>query len=450
VRRAVYILVAACSGPVNSKPQIAAPAPTAPTPPTGSTQNCDIAVHDDSFVVDGERITPQGSGTVAQLVLRDGGTLVAATHQLWRVDCKRTPHVQQLIASPTAAVPTGHLAPDGHTFIYASGDGIAALDLTALVTRAIYKTPADEPPNPCAMLAMAGSGRAQPHASDDLRGFADGGRTLIVERRWGCHYPDAYEYRLVDWADPTKAKLHPARPIYAIAVDPKGTLFIGDSGGLWRSTDRGNTWKPVPIKGNKGAVVDVFADAKRSGQLVIRTAIGTEVAEGLRSSDFHGPAFRTRDGGATWQKVMPPAHSQNPDEIEQIYAAYMYSLVVVDGNVDHVLVETGMPDDTDAAPEDNNEAPPEGEEGPVIQRVDQGADGFQLAEPPRPAAGGWRATKDGGKTWTQVAAPPPRSRTVTSRGDTFEATGDGLYRTRAGKRELVTPPLAKPYYNDAY
>jgi hypothetical protein len=70
----------------------------------------------------------------------------------------------------------------------------------------------------------------------------------------------------------------------------------GDSGGLWRSTDRGATWKRVPIKGDKGAVVDLFADAKRAGHLVVRTANHTAVAEGVRGSAFGGPVWRTRDG----------------------------------------------------------------------------------------------------------------------------------------------------------
>jgi hypothetical protein len=53
-------------------------------------------------------------------------------------------------------------------------------------------------------------------------------------------------------------------------------------------------------------------------------------------------------------------------------------------------------------------------------------------------------------TWTKTAAPTPRARRVAVQGDTFEATRDGVYRTRDGTRERVTPLLAKPYYNDAY
>jgi len=410
------------------------PAPTkAAQPAAALVQNCDIVVHDDSFVVDGERITPKGS-TVGQLVLRDGATLVGGDNQLWLVDCKRTPHVKQLIASPSATVRDGRLAPDGHTFLYATGDGIAALDLTTQATRDIYKTPAEPAPNFCAMLATSGSPAAQPRARDDIRSFADDG-ALIIERRWGCHYPDAYEYRLVGW-DSAQPKLHPARPIYDVAADARGTLFIGDGKGLWRSIDRGANWKWMPIKGGDGAAADIFADAKRAGHLVVRTAKGTAISEGERGSDFPGPVLRTRDGGATWTTIALP---------EAPMSGAVYALSVLDGNVDHLLVATGEPDEDEA----DDQAPPEGEEGPLIQRVDQGANGFQLASPP-PAwkQRGWRATQDG-KTWTKAPAPPPRRRTATVKDYLFEATGDGLYRTR-GKRELVTPQLAKPYYNDAY
>ena len=437
------MLLAACGSKSPPPPAEPVSAPIAEVPPDAAPGSpaCRIDVDELGFRVDGERYATARQSTVAQLVLRDGATLVASEDggQLWVVDCRRTPQVTLVVADADGSVIHGRLAPDEKTFVIANGDGLAAVDLASLAVRTVYKTPKVPPPHGCAMLPSAkGGGAPQPSAVDGVDRFADEGRTLVVHRTWGCHYPDTYEYRLTDWADPARARLHPARPIYDVAAAGT-TVWFGDGGGLWKSTDRGGTWKRVPIKGSDAPPADIFVDAKRTSWLVVRTSKHAEVAEGARGSEFDGPVLRTKNAGATWAKVKTPT-------------AAVSFLAAQGGNVDHLVVATGEYDESASDTADAEEAPAEGPEGPVVNHVANGANGFLVEERHEARYRGWRSTSNGGTTWAKTEPLPPRvhPRRAVLGADTFETTGDGLYRVRDGKRELVTQELATPYSNDAF
>lgn len=98
------------------------------------------------------------------------------------------------------------------------------------------------------------------------------------------------------------------------------------------------------------------------------------------------------------------------------------------------------PDDSDAPPQPAHER----RGFPHPDQPDEHRD--QLAVPRS-----WIRSRDGGANWKIAAkAPAPAPRKLDLNGDVFEATSDGLYRTRNGKREKITKDLEAPYPRDLF
>ena len=80
--------------------------------------------------------------------------------------------------------------------------------------------------------------------------------------------------------------------VHALAADAAGgTLWLGAHTGLFRSEDRGLTWKPVPLASTHGHL-DVMAPAGDPRD-----------AKTLYVATHEAGVFKTRDGGASWVGV---------------------------------------------------------------------------------------------------------------------------------------------------
>lgn len=126
--------------------------------------------------------------------------------------------------------------------------------------------------------------------------------------------------------------------VHALAMDARGrTVYLGAHTGLYRSEDRGQTWRPVTLPG-KHAPMDIMAllpDPTDPRVLYVATheagvfksqdggASWTEVNSGLGGADVHGLAldpnqprklhaavrgpgeglYRTTDAGGKWVRV---------------------------------------------------------------------------------------------------------------------------------------------------
>jgi photosystem II stability/assembly factor-like uncharacterized protein len=76
------------------------------------------------------------------------------------------------------------------------------------------------------------------------------------------------------------------------AVDADTAWVGGSDGGVWRTTDGGDTWTDVSPKGAKGLL---FRDIEATDD---RTALALSIGEGRDSR-----IYRTTNGGRTWQKA---------------------------------------------------------------------------------------------------------------------------------------------------
>jgi hypothetical protein len=355
--------------------------------------------------------------------LADGATLIVSAdgHQAWRFDCRETPPVAALVASPDAAVDAGKLTADGKTLVYSDGDEIKALELVTGTVAIAHRTPPGSVDSWIQCQSVLTPTQGEDHTTvDGFAGFDEGDAILLVDRTGAnCHYPSMWQVRVTDWRDPAKAAEHIARPIYDVVADSAGTLWMIDGGGLWKSRDRGDHWTRVAVKIKKqdddytGAPVQIIVDAKHPARLAVRTAAQMEISEGQRYTDFSGRVLRSDNGGKTWRVVPPPPNDWD-SESPAIWIA------APDGNVDHL--DVGLYQPSSDEPTDDGE--------------------------PRRAAA---RTLDGGKTWTPIDSPTlVPTRRAELGGDVFEATNDGLFRTHNGTRTRITGVLAKPYWADLY
>jgi photosystem II stability/assembly factor-like uncharacterized protein len=133
-----------------------------------------------------------------------------------------------------------------------------------------------------------------------------------------------------------------------IVVGPDGGLFVGywtvetnDGGGVARSTDGGETFKPLP--GIAGQAVRALAQAPSSPNvLVAGTLTGV---------------FRTGDGGRTWRRISPEGHIDlknvgsvafDPGQADTIYAGTWHlPWKTKDGGRTWYPISKGMIDDSD-------------------------------------------------------------------------------------------------------
>ncbi|MCA1823305.1 MAG: hypothetical protein LC640_03375, partial [Frankia sp.] len=105
------------------------------------------------------------------------------------------------------------------------------------------------------------------------------------------------------------------QPVGALAMGKKGTLYAGTGespagggsitwggDGVWRSSDRGKTWKHVGL-----------TQTERIGRIAIDPRSDNTVFVAASGPAFRGGGqrglFRTRDGGKTWQLVLAGANA---------------------------------------------------------------------------------------------------------------------------------------------
>ncbi len=126
--------------------------------------------------------------------------------------------------------------------------------------------------------------------------------------------------------------------VHALALDAEGhSLFLGAHTGLFRSNDRGRSWKKVPVSSKHAHldVMDIAPDAREATTIYIATheagvlkstdggVFWKEINNGLGGLDVHGLAidpslrfklhaavrdkgegiYRTTDQGAKWIRV---------------------------------------------------------------------------------------------------------------------------------------------------
>ncbi|MCW5803598.1 MAG: hypothetical protein KIT31_14540 [Deltaproteobacteria bacterium] len=397
---------------------------------------CKIKVDESGFFVGSQRIDVRksrgGGPAVAQLRLADGTTLVADRdgETLWWIDCAQEPHARRVVSSKDAAVLTGELDPDATAFVFQDGNRIRALDLESRELRTVYKTKQDT------STCKAHKKTQTLVPEDSFRGFAEDGRHIVLHRSMLCQAPDTHEVRLVKWEDAERISEHPAHVVYAVSADGKGNLWMADGGGLWRSTD-GDTWRPVATPAGGGAPVQVFADATRPNLVVIRTSVAPGVVQGTSAASFPGQLLRTKDGGKTWARIKPP----DDKPVAEVHA--------IDGNADELVIPGLLsPDDAEDEDADDAEKPAPS----LVAKVKDGARAFPKrdAAPPAAPPRSWIRTVDGGAKWTKTSAPDRAPKPAVAGEDSYEATRDGLWRTRNDLRRKVTKTLDRPYPRDMF
>ncbi|MCH8992655.1 MAG: hypothetical protein IIA44_13040, partial [Acidobacteria bacterium] len=104
------------------------------------------------------------------------------------------------------------------------------------------------------------------------------------------------------------ARLRPLGPAYKpgrvaeIAVDPtdRSTWYLAQgSGGLWKTTNRGNSWKPIFDEGGSYSLGYVTVDARNPN--VVWLGTGENISN--RSVGYGDGVYKSNDGGETWTNV---------------------------------------------------------------------------------------------------------------------------------------------------
>ena len=104
------------------------------------------------------------------------------------------------------------------------------------------------------------------------------------------------------------ARLRPLGPAYKpgrvaeIAVDPtnRSTWYVAHgSGGLWKTTNRGNSWKPIFDEGGSYSLGYVTVDARNPN--VVWLGTGENISN--RSVGYGDGVYKSNDGGETWKNV---------------------------------------------------------------------------------------------------------------------------------------------------
>ncbi|MEQ9399505.1 MAG: hypothetical protein RJQ04_10050 [Longimicrobiales bacterium] len=188
----------------------------------------------------------------------------------------------------------------------------------------------------------------------------------------------------------------------------RGNVSIGK--GVWRSTDRGRTWHARGLE-RTGLIAKIQVDP-RDPDVAFVAALGNAFAK----NDERG-VYRTRDGGATWERVLFVADSvgavdvvMNPRNPRELYAgmwrAERKPWTLVDASRDGGVWKTTDGGDTWTRltdPAVDNGLPSStlfGRIGLAISPADPDRV-WALISAPDPHGGIWR-TDDAGANWTRV------------------------------------------------
>jgi len=136
--------------------------------------------------------------------------------------------------------------------------------------------------------------------------------------------------------------------VAALIVDPRNrqTVYAGtwtrdsSGGGVFRSDDGGNSWKPAGLEGH---AVRALAQAASNGDILIAGAL-----DGV---------FRTSDAAKTWERISPEGHAEirnldsiavDPENPRIIYAGTFHlPWKTMDGGQRWFPIHAGMIDDSD-------------------------------------------------------------------------------------------------------
>src|SRR5229473_3113751 len=108
---------------------------------------------------------------------------------------------------------------------------------------------------------------------------------------------------------------------FAVVESNPNIVFAGvASGGVWKTTNNGTTWEPVFDKEAVSTIGDI-AIAPSDPSIVW---VGTGEPNNRQSSSWGDGAYKSLDGGKTWQRMGPEAtrhigriviHPKNPDVV---------------------------------------------------------------------------------------------------------------------------------------
>ncbi|TPV95209.1 MAG: hypothetical protein B7733_11140 [Myxococcales bacterium FL481] len=408
------------------QPSADAPPPTAPvvTPPpavaeplgfqpntqlacqaTISEETGGLAIHVNGAVTE----HPVAQGAELTTFAYNSESIAVAIRQAWRtwepgpdqstlyqLSCTAPYEMRTLVTR--AGADFGHAAAtsDGRT-VYFSDGGVSAIELDTLKVQEIVARPAAVTKPACGSTPVA------PRFVVDRLHNQD--QDLGVTRFEPCAHANEWEGHpglLTAIASGGNARFVPQSPVHSVAVDPSGTLWLGDGGAchapgvrapqspgvVWRSADGGAHWTPVHFDTNAAngtapaTAVTRVAAGRNPGEIAVLSSVCSTPHVGL----FGGTLHITTDGGTSWQQLTLP------DEFAVIsFGDGISDFALVDGSLAHIRTWSIRPTNRDRVAWD---------------------------------------TRDGGRTWVVTGdapfGPPPPLADASLNGVEFRATADGL------------------------
>ncbi|MEI8197161.1 MAG: hypothetical protein WCI73_14785, partial [Phycisphaerae bacterium] len=101
-------------------------------------------------------------------------------------------------------------------------------------------------------------------------------------------------YRSTDGGESWQLVFHDETWIFNVLVTTDGTIYCPGKN-LWRSTDHGATWKQLTQFAGNRTIVAVEADPRDARTMWIAATTWDGSADGA--------VFKTSDGGVTWQEI---------------------------------------------------------------------------------------------------------------------------------------------------
>ena len=138
---------------------------------------------------------------------------------------------------------------------------------------------------------------------------------------------DALGYRDPTWSNSSGGARLVGGRMTALAVDGSALYAGAAAGGVWKSTDRGRTWKPVFAQQNNLSIGAVAVDPADHSIWV-----GTGEPNTNQDSYAGNGIYRSGDGGRSWQLVgnsLPnrTVYQITFDGVGNVYAATSYGLL---------------------------------------------------------------------------------------------------------------------------
>ncbi len=328
-----------------------------PAPPAKPA--CEATVDEKGVVKIGEKTTglvlkPKATGVVFPLDAKR--ILVTDQHawtthealpakgQLWALACT-APHGHELFLERKGAdFGTAALSVDRRMLFYTTIHGVAALTLGGKEERSVTKPGGVD--DTCWQL---GSGRAR-RMIDVVRTVQQDSGALLVERGSFCGLQGSWvsERLLIsDPAAPKRGLVKRPHSMTTIAKDARGNVYVGDGGScdqpgirarqtpgrVFKSTDRGSSWRSVRVRVKEAAMHSgahtILADQRRGGNLVVLSALCR-----MPFGSYGGLLYMTRDGGRTWRKIS--VSSTAGEEVDG--GVGVDAVALVGGSIDRLYV----------------------------------------------------------------------------------------------------------------